>query len=149
MKNFILFASFLMITGVTPTLQASEVTIMPLQWTGVAGDLVTRVSASLSLKDITALRGAGDRQSGRYEYSVQGQFQFGNRVVQVYKLSATSELSTLRKLEGTELALFTKDELVPVVFVMIGLNDSKDEFLMRDLENPPNGRKLILRAKAN
>lgn len=148
MKFYLLLIAVLFYIDTT-TAQANGIDIsnFPKQWSGEAGDLVTRVPASLTIQKMELIQNHGKDNSEEQEYSIEGAFKFGTRVVRISRATLVSYSSSESDF-GAEMNFSLEDNLTPNLFVAIVLNRQNKEYLLKDLISPPGGHRLLLRAPA-
>ncbi len=138
MRN-VIFIFILLSFGVV---SAETLKSLPSEWSGVAGDLVTRVPAKFVIDSSSLVK----ESNGSEEYNIEGAFTFDQRVVKVNKLNLRKNVNKTTKVESIEMTVFTDDELVPNLFVTIVKNKSDNIYVMQDITSPPLGRRLLLKS---
>ena len=148
-----MFTKFLSVSAVTLALLVSasnsaaltvqSLNDLPKQWDGVAGDLVTRVDASLVIESINKVVLRSSPDSFPAEYNVNAYLKFGTRKVTVKKIVLTP-LSKGQS-DNFEFTMTLEDVLVPVISGAIRYDLGTMTFILKDFVNPPSGQRLELR----
>lgn len=148
MNKIILLFCFLFSSGVFAGSgqQLRDLTSFPKKWSGEAGDLVTRVSAELVFDKVVKAKSETKNRVEYQDYLVTGYFKFGQRTVDIYKATTVVYDNPTAREQTVEVVLYLKDELVTTVFLSVSFDKDANEYSMKDLEAPPNGRRLFLKA---
>lgn len=139
------------ITGMTSHAQAGlrqpvdSLNDLPFNWSGVAGDLITKVPATLTLKRITSVeRIPSEFYRLEASYSVEGELTFGSRVVPLKTIVIRAAKGDGNRLE---LTFFFDDDLALSLSTAVTYDEASDEFVMKEYADR-GVRHLVLRAKA-
>lgn len=115
-------------TNIRPIESLNE---LPSRWSGVAGDLTTKVEATLVIDRIKSAT-REERSDGSYfaKYDVDAKLTIGRRSVEINQLNM-SRLTT----NGTEIVivLFSNDELVKTIWGRVTYDEATDSFQFADV----------------
>jgi hypothetical protein len=137
-----LFSLSVLLISTIAQAQAGLLGSFPSHWQGTAGDLVVRVPAVFTIVSSTLTSRDAKQQSE--DYSVDGSFQFGTRTVRVSKITLRNYASGSADFETAEFVIYTDDDLVPNIFVIVVHDKKMGSFKMNDLVNPPQGKRFVL-----
>ena len=129
-KTFTAVLLLLMTTSAWSAVPVRSLNDLPSQWTGVAGDMVTRMPMTLSINKILKVTRKDTDQTVSATYDVDSAIMFGTRSVKVLKIDLDAENADTQVLS---LNLYTDDELNPVIEVSVVFDEASNMFTMRDI----------------
>ncbi|GEM_PF-1321055 len=119
---------------------------LPAKWEGVAGDLLTRVPATLVIDRIRKVSRT-ERSNGFVAlYEVDGSVSFGERKVSISKI----ELTAFTKETATSYSLFimTDDQLTPNLWAAVVYDEATDTFTLKEYPRAGGDRRFVFQARA-
>lgn len=140
---FALTFAFLVSASSSAALTVQSLNDLPKQWEGVAGDLVTRVEASLLIESVDKVVLRKAPASLPAEYNVTAYLKLGSRKVTVKKIVLTPLFKA--QSDNFEFTMILEDVLVPVISGAIRFDQGTKTFILKDFVNPPSGQRLELR----
>ena len=103
---------------------------LPFQWSGVAGDLVTRLPMTLSISRILKVTRKDTDHAVSATYDVDSVMAFGSRAVKVLTIDLDAESFAD---DVVSLVLYIDDELNPIISATVVYDEATNMFTMRDL----------------
>ena len=153
MKKIVLLSFLSLMSLVTGfSLSASAVSLplrslndLPARWTGVAGDLFTRVESTLVIDKILDVKREDSHHSFTATYRVEAQMTVGAREFAVHQIVLRGESPYINIVEIT---LKTRDELVSDLFAIAKYDEVTHTFILRESPRLGVGRRFVLHGNA-
>jgi hypothetical protein len=139
-------AAAALLIGTTAFASSSDVSLndLPSHWEGVAGDLVTRVQATLDIGTIHSVARDTNDYFTVATYAVDADLAFGSNHLTVSSIALTvyEDMS-----KAYDITFTTTDELAPMVSASVRYDEVKNLWTMRRMDNG-GGTQFVLTAPA-
>lgn len=120
---------------------------LPSRWEGVAGDLLARVSATLTIDRIKKASRTDKPKGFVALYEVDGTVSFGERKVIVSKIELT--VNTADATPTYSFFVMTEDQLTPNLWAALVYDEATDTFTMKEYPRAGGDRRFVFQARVN